>query len=235
MHPSTAPRGPISSSAPPQFRVKKKRPDEAPQNNGRETGPPMQKGPGQGSMFADGKKPFPPHGNPPRQPMSPARPHGQPQFAAPPTPNYPKPGTRMPVGQHQGGKTMMADGQPPDDMIGSPSPVGGAPESDPSLTGLPVADDSQGPPPAAAGSGMPPIIKPESVNFHDQDQDCSGCMYFGEGNQCAVLQIQVSEESGCNAWEASGAPDQDESQGPIDTGAGFSQNDAGTSGAPSLS
>ncbi len=214
MHPSTAPRGPISSSAPPQFRVKKKRPDEAPQNNGRETGPPMQKGPGQGSMFADGKKPFPPRGN---QPMAPAR-HAPPPPARPP--------------QRPGGRPMMmADGQPPEDMIGAPAPVGGMPDEQ---DVMPDQDDLQAGPPEGSPAGEMPIIRPEAVAYHDDAQNCQSCSFFGDGGQCKVLAMQVNPVGGCNAFEPGASPEGGD-QGPVDTGAGFSQNDAGTSGAPSLS
>lgn len=247
MHPSAAPRGPISSSAPPQFRVKKKKPGESnpePQNSGRMTGPPMQMGAGAGSMFADGRK-----GNPqgmaprtPNMPMGgpgPMRPHGQPQFSPPPTPNYPKPAMRMPAGQHQGqhprgvptATPMMADGKKPE-FMSDPPPIGGAPDDQDMA---PDTDDQAGGPQEgspAGEMGMPPVIKPESVNYHDMEQKCSGCQYFGQDGQCAVLQMQVSPDGACNAWEAAGGGDQD--MAPVDTGAGFTQNPEGTSGAPEL-
>ena len=254
---STAPRGPISSSAPPSnqpmFRAKKKKPgDEAPQNNGRMTGPPMQKGPGQDSMFANGRFG---QGNPPATPNypqggpGPARAHGQPQYMAPATPNYPQqgPGPRGASGQPQGmhprgvptgqplanGRTMMADGRKPmmadgDSMMGNPSPIGGAPDDQD--TG-PDMDDMAGGPPEGSPAGEMPIIKPEALAYHDDAQSCSGCMFMTPDSQCKILQMQISPTGGCNAFEAkSGEGD----QGPVDTGAGFSQNDEGTSGAPSL-
>lgn len=154
----------------------------------------------------------------------------------------------MPNGQSQGKHprgvptaTMMADGRKPmmdDGGIGSPSPVGGSPDDDPSMTGAPTPDmDDTGAGPAAGG--MPPVIDPAAVNYHDELHSCgpmaggSGCQYFN-GGQCSVLQMAVQPQSGCTAFSpmmGGGGGD----QGPVDTGAGFSQNDAGTSGAPSLS
>ena len=289
---STAPRGPISSSAPPSggmYRAKKKKPGEenpVPQNNNRLTGPPMQMGAGTGSMFANGRPQggqppmrmsgpppmqhgggrvsmlangstgqdqgtLPPTPNYPQGGPGPSRVQGQPQFQPPPTPNYPQMGTRVPNGQVQGahprgvptsqrlanGRPMMADGRKPmmaDGGMDTPPPIGGAPDDQDTA---PDMDDQAGGPPegSPAGempAGMPPIIKPEALNFHDEDQDCSGCTYFGQDSQCAVLQMQVGPDSGCNAWEAASAPS---GQGPVDTGAGFTQNHEGTSGGPSLS
>ena len=77
----------VSSSAPPMFRAKKKKPGEsnpAPQNNGRMTGPPMQQGAGQGSMFANGRM-------------------GQGQGSAPPSPDYPQAGRMVPKGYSRQG------------------------------------------------------------------------------------------------------------------------------------
>lgn len=257
MQNSTAPRGPISSSAPPSFRVKKKKPGESnpePQNNGRMTGPPMQQGAGQGSMFANGRMGNP-QGNMPRSPHmpmagpGPSMVHGQPQYMAPPTPNYPQQGTRMPQGQNQGmhprgvptsqplanGRSMMADGRKPmmADGMGDPGPIGGMPDDQDTA---PDMDDAPGGAPEGSAAGEMPIIKPEAVNFHDEMQTCgpmaggSGCQYFNAG-QCSVLQMQVQPQSACTAFEpmVSGSD-----QGPVDTGAGFAQNDNGTSGSPSL-
>lgn len=89
------------------------------------------------------------------------------------------------------------------------------------------------------------MIKPEAVAYHDEPHSCQGCTYFGQDANCAVLQMQVSPEGGCNAFEAgagSGEPDPDDMNDPSGgfgaaggTGAGFTQNPAGTSGAPALS
>ena len=287
------PRGPISSSAPPSFRIRKKKPGEVnptPNNEGRLTGPPMQQGAGQGSMFADGRK-GQAQGNPPRTPNYPAggpgprRGFGHPEGSVDPTPSYPLggPGPRGVQGQPQGGhprndpkdvsymangrmgrmdgqpqgmaprmdprdvnygarphmadgrkpRRMMADGDqaPDDDMIGNPTPVGGQPDDQ---ADGPQMDDTQAPPQQGAGGGQMPVIRPEAVNYHDEDWDCRGCKNFGPDGSCAVLQMQVSPEGGCNAWEQGQGGDQDQDSG-IDTGAGFTQNPEGTSGAPSLS
>lgn len=256
MMPNTAaPRGPVSNSAPPSFRARKKKPGDhgdesnpAPQNNGRLTGPPMQMGAGKGSMFADGRK-GQPQGNMPRTPAmpmggpGPMRPHGQPQFAAPKTPNYPKPAARPVHGQRQGAAPMMADGRKPipdeedDDMMANPAPMGGAPDDQDTV---PDQDDMAGGPPEGTAAGETPvgdgmggttvIISPESVNFHDNPVKCELCTYMQPDGNCQVLQIQVGADSGCNAFQQKA-----DDEGTIDTGAGFTQNPEGTSGVPALS
>lgn len=246
---------PISNTAPMTFRPKKKKPGEVnpePNNAGRLTGPPIQKGPGAGSMFADGRKGIPWGQMPPQTPNYPtAGPgrssvSGQPQYGMPPTPNYPTagPGPRGVRGQAQGAhpagvptatahladgrKRMMDDGG----MMGNPMPIG---DDDADDQGAPPPDASAAPPDQGAGPqgdmGPAPAIKPESVHYHDDLQQCSGCQFMGPDGQCSVLQMQVSPTGGCSAYEAGGGGD----QGPVDTGAGFAQNDQGTSGAPSLS
>lgn len=254
----------VSSSAPPSFRAKKKvgvesphekRPPAGPtpQNSGRMTGPPMQKGPGAGSMFANGKPGQGP-GTPPRSPDMGApgpgsrRVHGQPGGAPPSTPNYPQ--ARM--GRARPGP-HMADGAPgapgvpdeqDDNQFADTPPIGGMPEDmGAAQAGAPAGDSAAPPAPSPAG-GPIPVIKPEAVAYHDDPHSCQGCMYFGQDSNCAVLQMQVSTEGGCNAFEAAGGgePDADDMNDPSGgfgaaggTGAGFAQNPAGTSGAPSLS
>lgn len=253
----------VSSSAPPSFRAKKKvgveEPQEKrppagppPQNSGRMTGPPMQKGPGQGSMFANGRQGQGAPGPGPR------RPQGHMQGAPPASPNYPQArmGPPRPGGQMQGGHprgvptatNMMADGAPGASPFADTPPIGGMPEDEGDAQGGAPTGDSSGPPqgagPSPAGGPMP-VIKPEAVAYHDEPQSCQGCMYFGQDSNCAVLQMQVSPEGGCNAFEAGaggGEPDADDMNDPSGgfgaaggTGAGFTQNPAGTSGSPSLS
>lgn len=247
----------VSSSAPPSFRAKKKNPVESPhesrppagpkpQNSGRMTGPPMQKSAGHGSMFANGRQG---QGTPPPPPMrgpdmgapgpGPQRVQGQPGGAPPSTPNYPQSGMRparpapmMADGDSGGGESPFAD----------TPPIGGMPED----LGAPQDGAVVGtstPPPAPPAGGPIPVIKPEAVAYHDDPHSCQGCMYFGQDSNCAVLQMQVSPEGGCNAFEAGGAePDADDMNDPSGgfgpaggTGGGFTQNPAGTSGAPSLS
>lgn len=72
-----------------------------------------------------------------------------------------------------------------------------------------------GAPDPSAGAGPMPMIKPESVNYHDDPHSCQTCQYMGQDSQCAVLQMQVSPQGGCNAFEAGGGggapePDQDD-------------------------
>lgn len=249
--------GMVSSSAPPTFRAKKKKPgavDEngnadtagevnpKPNNMGRMTGPPMQMGAGAKSMFADGgmgrgqgqgmqpRTPNYPQGGP-----GPMRVQGQPQSSVPMgTPSYPKsgPGPMRASGQMQGqhprgvptATHMMADGG-----MGDPGAIGGAPD-DQDMS--PDMDDSQTPP--AGGGGEMPVIRPEAVAYHDDPQSCGSCQHFGDGGQCQVLQMAVSEAGGCNAFEAKAGGDMHADQG-MTPGMGGSQNDEGTSGYPSLS
>lgn len=261
----------VSSSAPPSFRAKKKvgvesphetRPPAGPkpQNNGQMTGPSMQKGAGQGSMFANGRQG---QGTPPRSPdmgapgPGPRRVQGQPGGAPPMTPNNPqgRMGPSRPSGQMQGGHPrgvptsthMMADGDPGASPFADTPPIGGMPEDQGDAQGGAPAGDSSAPPPQAGGAmgGDMPVIKPEAVAYHDDPHSCKGCMYFGQDGNCAVLQMQVSPEGGCNAFEAGaggGEPDADDMNDPSagfggggGTGAGFTQNPSGTSGSPSLS
>jgi hypothetical protein len=242
---SPARPGMVSSSAPPTYRAKKKKPgevDPVPQNNGRLTGPPMQTGAGAGSMFADGRA-GQRQGNPPRTPNmpmggpGPMRVQGQPQSSVPMgTPSYPKagPGPMRASGQMQGAHPrgvptathMMADGG-----FGDPDPIGGTP-SDQDMA--PDQGDTQ---PQGGGAGMPGgmvVIKPEAVAYHDDAQNCQGCQHFGSDGQCEVLQMSVSPDGGCTAFEAGagGQPDQGMTPG---MGGATDQNDDGTSGAPSLS
>lgn len=251
---------PVSSSAPQSYRAKKKNPvspeeEKTPprgpmgQNNGRMTGPPMQKGPGAGSMFANGRT-GQPQGAMPRSPNmgaggpGPMRVHGQMQGHAPMTPNQPmaRMGPARPMGQMQGGHPrgvstdvrLMADGGAGDMMEDTP-PIGGMPDDEGGDQAAPAT--AQGSPdPMGGGSDMGPMpaIKPEAVNYHDDPHACQLCQYFSQGN-CSVLQMQVSPAGGCTAFEAGaggGEPDGDEGTGS--TGAGFTQNPAGTSGSPSL-
>lgn len=232
----------VSSSAPSMFRARKKKPGEAnpePQNNGRLTGPPMQQRAGKASMFADGRK-GQSQGNPPRTPdmpmggPGPRRVQGQPQYAPPPTPSYPTggPGPRRASGQMQGSHPrgvptatpMMADGGV---MGDDPEPIGGMPDDD-DMSGQP--GDGSGPPPAdpTPASGPMVAIKPEAVGYHDDPQNCQGCQYFGQDSNCAVLQMQVSPEGGCAAFEAGpGSQPGDQSQGMQMSGGPTGSDDSG--------
>lgn len=249
----------VSSSAPPSYRAKKvkpmetdKRPDNPrAQNADRMTGSPMQKGAGAGSMFANGRM-GQPQGMMPKSPemgargpgmMRPA--HGQPQGAPPRSPNMPQArmGPARPMGQAQGGHPrgvptathMMADGD--SGMFGDTPPIGGMPDDEGMDQAAMPGDGSASPEPMPAGGGSQlPMIKPEAVAYHDDPHACQLCQYMGPDGNCAVLQMQVSPDGGCTAFEAgsgSGMGDNDGDEG-MPTGAGFTQNDAGTSGAPPL-
>ncbi len=162
------PSGKPSSAAPPSYRPKKKNPLDTggesapmPQNKNRLTGPPMQMGAGQGSMFANGRpggRSPAPYGQPPATPNYPRtngmRPGGQMQGQPPPTMNYPRPsmGPARPGGERQGvhpagNKTavMFADGG-----FGAPPAIGGMPDDDDSQMGAPVGQDDD------QGDGAPP-------------------------------------------------------------------------------
>lgn len=242
------PKGPISSSAPPPFRPKKKMPgDPEPLNKGRLTGPPMQHGAGQGSMFANGGR-APQAKSPMGNSMQgPGGVRGQSQGGNPMTPNYPQPASRMVSGQPQGRAPMtpnypMANGgkapmghmpmrkpfggmapggkqmpggmpqQMPGQMMadggfGMPPAIGGGEPDQDDMAGAAPPDDQGG---GQAPAGPLPVIKPEAVAYHDDPHACSGCSYFSQDGNCAVLQMQVNPAGGCNAFEAGGdqgAPD----------------------------
>jgi hypothetical protein len=125
-----------------------------------------------------------------------------------------------------GGKAMMmADGG----AMGAPAPIGGAPDDD--------DDDqmqAQGPGPQQdpdqdgdidnSGGGASPVVKPESLNYHDDLHTCETCQYMNGDGSCSVLQMQVSPQGGCNAFESKG------DEGAMPEGEGTEDNDMGTSG-----
>lgn len=82
------------------------------------------------------------------------------------------------------------------DDLGAPSDFGSAAPPASPAGRAPTADEA----PAAAGA-----VSPEHVHYHDDEQRCDMCANFGRGNQCAVLNIPVSPEGGCNAFQASGS------------------------------
>jgi hypothetical protein len=71
-------------------------------------------------------------------------------------------------------------------------------------------------------------IDPSAVNYHDDPHSCSGCKYFGQDAQCAVLQMQVSPEGGCTAF-AAGSGQSEEDSGD-DSNTDQSAMSAGSSG-----
>ena len=60
-------------------------------------------------------------------------------------------------------------------------------------------------------TGATPAVPPEAVHYHDEEQRCELCQHFGQDGQCAVLQMPVQAEGGCNAFSAQDA-DQHEDQ-----------------------
>ncbi len=246
----------VSASGPPSFRAKKKtavddapekRPDSfksagpPPQNRDRLTGPPMQKGAGQGSMFANGKwGGSAPAAHQIHQPSRPPAPVAARRTTVMAPPTRRPPGRGMPP-------PMMADGDPgqDDSPFADTPPIGGMPDDQGAAAGAPIGDTSG--PPQGAGAGDMPVIRPESVAYHDELHTCETCQYMGQDGNCAVLQMQVSPQGGCNAFEAGAGGEQeqepdndaDDTNSPEGgfgggTGGGFTQNPAGTSGAPSL-
>lgn len=124
------------------------------------------------------------------------------------------------MGQPPASRTtsMMAPAKPQttrmyaDGGMGMPGPVGGgAPMEDPT-------EGQQAPGEAGPAAGMPPMpaIEPTAVNYHDDEHKCSLCSYQS-GNQCSVLQMEVSPVGGCTAFKGGGEPDAD------DMGAGGNQ------------
>lgn len=51
-------------------------------------------------------------------------------------------------------------------------------------------------------------VSPEHVHYHDDEQRCDMCRYFGRGNQCSYLGIPVPPEGGCIAFK-NGVGDED--------------------------
>ena len=138
-------------------------------------------------MFANGRKPAPFQKMPPRggAPMQ-----------------------RMP--QAQPAAPMMADGG-----MSSPSMIGGGGEPDADDTSMLQGGQDDGGAASAQmspGAGQLPMIKPESVFYHDQPTSCKTCQFNDGSNNCSVLQMQISPDGGCTAWEQGGAgePDQDD-------------------------
>lgn len=95
---------------------------------------------------------------------------------------------------------MMADGG----LIPGPGPIGGGGPP----RGVMPPKKRDAPPmqdPDMDGDVDTPVIRPEAVNYHDEPHSCSACKYNTDG-QCGVLQMEISLEGGCNAFEA-GAPE----------------------------
>lgn len=80
-------------------------------------------------------------------------------------------------------------------------------------------------PPATTGEPSAGGVSPEHVHYHDDEQRCDGCSNFGRGNQCSVLQMPVSPEGGCNAYQSGGAGTDDDHDSDVDTGAGADDTD----------
>lgn len=128
-------------------------------------------------------------------------------------------GGPQPMAQPPASKTtsMMAPAKPQttrmyaDGGMGMPGPVGGAPMVDPT-------EGQQAPGEAGPAADMPPMpaIEPTAVNYHDDEHKCSLCSYQ-TGNQCSVLQMEVSPVGGCTAFKGGAEPDAD------DMGAGGDQ------------
>ncbi len=109
----------------------------------------------------------------------------------------------VPMERKKAPMPMMADGG----GFGAPPPIGDD-SAPPDMSAPPPPE----PDPAAAGGST---IRPESVNYHDEAQSCSACQYMDDGSQCAVLNMQVSPDGGCTAFEAKGAGGDDEQSEPM--------------------
>lgn len=219
---------PVSSSAPPMFRAKQKSPVK----------PKHGMPPGSAPMAAS---------NRPQIIRPPAVMRGGP----PVDQGYPEAGTSSMVAPPPNGR-MMANGgmapgmRPPMRPNGGMQPRGGMAGGMERNGGMMMADGGFGDP-GMMGMGSEPdsgadqqpqhggpmdadvVITPEMVAFHDEDQDCQGCKYYGQDGNCAVLKIQVGPEAGCNAW-TSGGMSQDETGGQ--PGEDDGGNPMGTSGMP---
>lgn len=138
-----------------------------------------------------------------------------------------KPGSRFPPRRGP----MMADGGP----MGSPSPIGGDEEENAAPPAPAAGAGAAPPPPPGLGADTDqdndfdnPVVRPESVNYHDDPQTCETCQYMADSGQCSVLRMQVSPQGGCNAFEPkAGGGEEGEDMMP---GEGPQENAAGTSG-----
>jgi hypothetical protein len=112
-----------------------------------------------------------------------------------------------------GGKTVpfMADGG---SGMGVPAPIGGGAAPPPPPAVDPDQDQNQ-------DMGAMPTLRPESVSYHDEKQECQICANYGQDGTCSLLRVQVSPEGGCSAFEGQGATDEGaEGEPPPDMGEG---------------
>lgn len=132
----------------------------------------------------------------------------------------------VPFGGKMPGK-MMADGG----GLGAPAPIGSGGPPMPPAGAAGAAGPGAAPPMGGAEPDMDdtgaPAIQPEAVHYHDDAQSCQMCQFMDEGGQCSVLQMQVSPDGGCAAYEAKGG---DQGQGGMMPGEDAGGMDDGTSG-----
>lgn len=119
-------------------------------------------------------------------------------------------------------RSRPASGPPPS-MRGIGAPAGfGAPSRPPAAQPRApkmMADGGMGAPPPPGGMGGPDdqdmgapsgaVPSPESLHYHDTPEQCQTCKFMGQDGMCAILQISVSPEGGCNAHSGN---DQDQDQ-----------------------
>ena len=67
-----------------------------------------------------------------------------------------------------------------------------------------------------ASNGMTGKVTPEALHYHDGEQRCDACSHFGRSNNCAVLQMPVEPEGGCNAFRGSADDEEQEDLGEDD-------------------
>ncbi len=97
--------------------------------------------------------------------------------------------------------------------IGAPPPKSGKPAMPP-MPGLPKKTEAYGlgdeqamehemaesPSTERAEHGLVRIT-PEAVSYRTPEEVCGGCEYHGDDDHCAVLEMTVDPQAGCNAYE----------------------------------
>jgi hypothetical protein len=107
----------------------------------------------------------------------------------------------------------------PGSDLGSPSDFGGPPAPAAPRSAAPAAASALDPD-QDGDIDQAPAIPPEAVNYHDDAQSCSTCQYMDDGGNCAVLQMQVQPDGGCNAFSGKDSGDQDDIGQEDDDGTG---------------
>ncbi|MBV8831637.1 MAG: hypothetical protein JO108_20705 [Acidobacteriaceae bacterium] len=106
--------------------------------------------------------------------------------------------------------------------LGSPSDFGRPGSRSLPSSALPTRNDVHGDGNDDSLATAAATVSPEALHYHDEAQRCELCEHFGQDGQCAVLQMTVQPEGGCNAFsgrdtdEDSTEPDYDDLGGDAD-------------------